>query len=97
VTDEISGDSGFHNPADKTEYSWTAQSGATMYEVARSSLADFSADCLIPMPTTSETHWNESATPLEGGCFFYLVRPLTPNAGSWGQDAAGLGRADVCP
>ena len=41
VIDETSGNSGFHNPTSKSEYSWPPQAGASSYEVARSTIADF--------------------------------------------------------
>ena len=95
VADEISGDAGFYNPADEDEYSWPAQTGATLYEVARSNDPGFSIDCTTI--TTGDTRWVDS-TPLPPGvAFYYLVRPTAPNAGSWGQDSDGVERNDVCP
>ncbi len=94
VVDETSGDSGFHNPANKNEYSWTAQSGATSYQVARSDRPDFASGCA--KTTTSATSWADAAVPPVGKAYFYLNRPLTPFAGSWGESAA-VPRAGVCP
>ena len=34
----------------------------------------------------------DGATPPEGSVFFYLNRPLTPFAGSWGQTSSGAER-----
>jgi hypothetical protein len=93
--DETSGNSGFHNPADKTEYSWTAQPGATGYEVARSTLADFSGACTTW--ATADTWVNDTVEPSPGEVFHYLNRPTAPNMGSWGQDSAGVERTSICP
>ena len=95
VTDETSGDSGFHNPADATEYSWVTQTGATSTQVVRSSLRDFSGGCTTW--TTSGTQVNDPDLPPASMPFYYLNRPLTPHVGSWGQDSAGVERTAICP
>jgi hypothetical protein len=97
LSGEIYGDAGFHNPADKSEYSWTMLEEATSYEIARSTFPDFSADCYRPLPPPTVTHWHDPERPSEGSCFYYLVRVLTPTIGSWGQDSAGDERMDICP
>jgi hypothetical protein len=95
VIDEVSGECGCHNPINKDEFSWPAQTGATSYEVACSNSPCFSSGCLTY--TTSGTCWNhDGPVPVET-CFHYLVRPLTPNPGSWGQDSARVERTSVCP
>ena len=95
LIDEISGDSGFHNPADPGEFSWSPQGGANRYEVKRSPLPDFSTGCTGIV--TSSTVWNDPEVPSLGGIFHYLTRADKPRAGSWGQDSAGVERANVCP
>jgi len=95
IVDEISNTCGFHNAADKNEFSWTAQSGATSYEVARSTDAQFVTDCTVTV--TGTTQWIDSEPVPIGACFHYLVRALGPNSGSWGADSAGLERMPVCP
>jgi hypothetical protein len=95
VVDEISGISGFRNPGDRNEFSWSAQAGASDYEVARSSLPDLSDDCTTIART--ETYWSDSEDPGQGICFHYLVRPLAPHPGSWGHDSSGVERTNVCP
>lgn len=95
VVDETSGNSGFFNPNDKNEYSWTAQSGAVAYEVARSSVPNFSSGCVSS--TTSTTVLVDTDIPPEAALFHYLNRPLSPNLGSWGQDWAGSERLFACP
>jgi hypothetical protein len=95
VIDEISGICGFQNPNDKTEFSWSAQEGATSYEVVRSSLPNLSGDCMTV--TRTETYWGDAEDPAKGVCYHYLVRALTPHVGSWGQDSAGVERTNVCP
>ena len=92
--DETSGVSSFHNPSDKNEYSWTAQPGAATYEVARSSSSDFSTDCA--RWETAATSVIDPANPPQGTAFFYLNRPLTPFAGSWGQTTSGSERSGLC-
>ena len=93
VTDETSGDSGFHS-SDKNEYSWTAQVGATLYEVARSSQPDLAGDCTVI--TTPLTYWTDTEQPASGVTYYYLNRPLDPNPGSWGVDSLGDERTGVC-
>jgi N-acetylneuraminic acid mutarotase len=95
VADETSGNSGFHNPADPSEYSWTPQAGANRYEVLRSDVPDFSAGCVETK--TSQSSWVDASTPSRGNSFFYLNRPFKPKTGSWGQDSAGAERLNVCP
>jgi N-acetylneuraminic acid mutarotase len=95
VIDEISGICGFHNPNDKAEFSWTAQEGATSYEVVRSSLPNLSGDCITV--TRTETYWSDVEDPFQTVCHYYLVRALTPHLGSWGQDSTGIERTNICP
>jgi hypothetical protein len=92
--DETSGNSGFHNGSDKAEYSWQAQTGATGYQVERSTLPDFSAGCT--RWETGGTSIRDEATPPTGQAWYYLNRPLTPNSGSWGLDSAGTERLGAC-
>ena len=95
VADETSGNSGFFNPTDRNEYSWTAQSGATLYEVARSPERDFSVGCVSF--TTADTFLVDTAQPLPGEVFHYLNRPIAPSAGSWGQQSDLSERLFSCP
>jgi len=94
VSDETSGDSGFHEPLDPSVYSWTAQAGATGYDVVRAQMPQFSTNCLTT-PTTGLS-WTDPAVPNSGNAFFYLNRPVTPNLGSWGQDSNGTERPVGC-
>jgi hypothetical protein len=94
TVDEISGDAGFHNEADRDEYSWPPQAGATLYETRRSSTPGFTGGCTGftgPGPA-----WVDTGVPPVGGVYYYLVRPLQPNAGSWGQNSAGVERTGGC-
>jgi hypothetical protein len=95
IVDEISGDSGFHNVSDPSEYSWQAQAGATSYEFVRSGEPDFSFGCMTVV--TSDTFVLDPEVPTTDSTFFYLNRALTPNQGSWGQDSAGIERTNICP
>ena len=58
-------------------------------------MATFVAACV--RVTTVAPFWNDKNDPRQGAVFFYLMRPLTPNAGSWGQDSSGVERAAICP
>jgi hypothetical protein len=95
IVDEISGSSGFHNPVDRDEFSWTAQTGATDYEVARSTDPRFAIDCVVH--ATVATYWEDGTPVPVGACFHYLVRSTQPNVGSWGADSEGVERTPVCP
>ena len=94
LVDEIEGACGFHNPSDKDEFSWTAQSGATSYEAARSTTPQFSSGCTTT--TTAATHWSDTAPVPEGVCHYYLVRAFAPHVGSWGAASSGE-RTGICP
>jgi hypothetical protein len=95
LVDESTGPSGFRNVVDKHEYSWTGQPGATLYEIARSNVRDFSSGCTVV--TTPLTFWEDAEIPLSGETLYYLHRPLAPHPGSWGADSAGQERITVCP
>ena len=94
AVDETSGDSGFHAPGDTTSYSWPAQAGAEGYEVARARSADFTASCMTW--TVAEPSFTDVAEPPPGSVFYYLNRPVSPHAGSWGFDSAGVERTVPC-
>lgn len=78
---------GFHNPLDKTELSWMAQPGATDYQLLRTTLKDFSADCTTF--ETSDLYQTDATEPVPGGVLHYLVRVLAPDPGSWGVASDG--------
>lgn len=94
IVDESADASGFVNASDPTEYSWIGQLGAVEYEVARSTVADFSSDCTLF--TTTETALVDASVPSPGALFHYLNRPSMPNTGSWGWSSAGSERSFVC-
>jgi hypothetical protein len=94
LIDEISGLAGFPDPADPTRFSWPAQNGATAYEVARAESSDFLAGCTTT--TRTEPYWIDTEEPGASQLFFYLVRPLTPNPGSWGAGSSLLERTPAC-
>jgi hypothetical protein len=96
IVDEISGVCGFHDAGDDTEFSWDDQEAAATYEVARSSAADFLADCVM-WPATTQPFVYDVEDPLPGTAFFYLVRAASPHVGSWGADGQGADRTFVCP
>jgi hypothetical protein len=96
VVDEICGVCGFLNPSDATELSWPAQASATSYDVARSTVGDFSSDCTL-LSVTPDPYILDPTTPVAGQVLFYLVRPLAAYQGSWGQDSSGVERLFTCP
>ncbi|MCP3993705.1 MAG: hypothetical protein GY722_01370, partial [bacterium] len=90
---------GGYGQIDEIEYwdglSWTAQSGATNYQVARSIAPDFPAGAVcfqIPVSEISDPTW-----PDPNVCLYYLVRALEPHAGSWGVDCTPAERTVSCP
>ncbi len=85
VVDEMSGNCGFHDELQRDEYSCQPlQQGAVLYQYVRWTQSDLSGDCEIG--TTTDTIWFDQDLPAAPGeAFFYLTRPASPNAGSWGQ------------
>jgi hypothetical protein len=81
---------GFRNPGDKNELSWPAQAGATLYEIARSGVRDFSSDCWVT--STQQIYSIDTDDPGSGSLFYYLVRALAPYAGSWGMASSDVER-----
>ncbi len=92
--DEISGDAGFHNPSNRDEYSWPAQTGATDYRAVRSPNPEFVFSCATYK--TTGTTWVDPAVPAPGLIFHYLVQPQLPCEGSFGADSAGVERTVPC-
>jgi len=92
--DEVASDNGFHDPTDATSYSWTAQTDATTYEIARSTAADFSTGCASW--ETAGTSIQDAEDPPAGGLFHYVVRALVPFPGSWGQGTESGERTGAC-
>ena len=94
IADETGASSGFL-AGTKDEYNWIGQLGATEYEVARSTVADFSSNCVLF--TTNETMLRDTDLPGSGQVHHYLNRPSLPSSGSWGQDGSGTERMFTCP
>jgi hypothetical protein len=88
LIDEVDGLT-FESP---TRVCWPAQGGATMYQVARGVLPDFTGECSLI--ATTDTCLTETAEPPV--IYYYLVRALEPHAGSWGRDSSGTERTGVC-
>jgi len=88
--DEISGQTSWTD----TMFCWESQTGAASYEIVRSHGADFTQDCLIW--TTATNCINDPSNPEGGNGYFYLVRALMPNVGSWGQQSNGDERTVPC-
>jgi hypothetical protein len=65
-----------------------------LYQVARSSAPDFSVDCVSE--TTTATSYDTASNPDPASCWYYLVRAVAPNPGSWGLDSDGGARAVAC-
>lgn len=89
--DELAGDAAFDGAG---LLAWTAQPGATGYEIARSDTPAFAAGCTVW--TTADPSTTDAAVPAPGAVYHYLVRALAPNPGSWGVDSAGTERTVVC-
>jgi hypothetical protein len=94
LIDETSGNSGFHTPGIKSDYSWPPQSGVASYEVVRADSPDFTLGCLAGETATPE--WSDAAIPESGKVFFYLNRPLAPFGGSFGARSSGVQRTVSC-
>ncbi|MDH3785216.1 MAG: MopE-related protein, partial [Acidobacteriota bacterium] len=90
LIDEISGMAGFFNLGDLNEFSWPAQSGASMYKVARSTSGDF-IDPSVTF-TTVQNWWSDPTSPAVGQVLYYVVRSIAPNDGSWGNESSGTER-----
>ena len=95
IADEISGALAFSNPADPGEISWPAQTGATAYEVVRSTGPGVPAS-LRRTRSPQIPFWSDPEVPPAGGVFYYLVRSIAPYVGSWGQDSSGVERVGLC-
>lgn len=78
---------------DATTLTWLDQPGATTYEVAWSDIVDFSKNC-SQRYEIAPTH-TATAVPATGEIYFYLVRAVQPNAGSWGR-GDGVERTVSC-
>ncbi len=91
---------GGYGQIDEIEYwdgfSWTDQSGATSYQVARSVAPEFGGGGAVcfQMP---DSEISDPAWPDPNVCFYYLVRALEPHAGSWGVDSGLVERVVGCP
>ena len=94
LVDEIADTAGFYHPGDTTRFTWLVQDGAAGYEVARSTVRDFSTSCLM-LPSERPT-LRDPVAPPPGGVFYYLVRSSLPHVGSWGRSTSGVERAIDC-
>src|SRR5262249_49586856 len=95
VIDEVSGNSGFRTAGMKGNYSWDAQTGASLYLAVRSTSPTFPAVGCTQFPT-SGTLWSNATTPTAGQVFYYLVRADAPSRGSWGQKSLSVDRPVIC-
>jgi len=92
---ETIGNSGFNDPFDESLYSWPAQAGVTQYQTRRSGSPTFTPPCVGI--TTTGTSWRDTEIPAPQAAFFYLNRPIAPQAGTWGWTSAGIERTTACP
>jgi len=92
LIDEISTSSQFFS---SSSFCWSAQTGATAYQVVRSLDPSFSS--CTSLGTTSSTCLADSTVPPPGESFYYLVRAASPWPGSWGEDSSGNERFPSCP
>jgi len=93
LVDEIEPSTGFDNPS---VFCWTAQSGATGYEVARSTDPSFQSGCESFFVEGANCIFDTDVPP-DGLAYNYLVRAADPFFGSWGVDSNGDERINVCP
>jgi hypothetical protein len=84
----------FYEFSDRETFCWPSQTGASGYELARSSVRDF-ATC-DDVRFTTGTCLVESLVPAPGQASYYLVHVWGPFSGSWGVDSEGVPR-DPCP
>ena len=94
IVDEIAS-LGFWPPTDITKLSWTPQEFAVMYEVVRAPSKNFAAGCTA-LGTTGDPFVVDPDLPAVGTGFFYLVRPIAPNVGSFGTSSSGVPRTVPC-
>jgi hypothetical protein len=84
----------FTDASNENRFCWTAQSGVTSYQVARSTRADFTVDCVTA--TVTDVCLVDPFVPPFGQGYFYLVRALAPHVGSWGCVRTDGDRRSVC-
>lgn len=94
LIDEIEGIAGFANPNDPSQLCWPQQSGASLYEVIRSTGAQFPPACTGTFLASS--CWQDSGIPAIGQAYYYLIRPAGPHVGSWGARSSGTERTGLC-
>lgn len=93
LIDELTGTIGFFDPLDRHVLSWPEQVGATMYAVGavtRPVVDDPMPLCEVAV--TGAIELTGTPVPPAGWIAFYVVRPESPNAGSWGATSAGAER-----
>lgn len=93
VVDELGDEAGFWNPDDNSELTWPELEVTTLYEAFRQS--DDPELCISQ--TMEGTLWLDSAVPVTGDLFEYLIRVLEPFAGSLGLDSMHRERELPCP
>src|SRR6185436_18183838 len=77
--------------------SWTDNSGAATFDVARSPNRSLSPCEIIGTATSGSPSVTDATTPPPGGVFYYLVRAASAHVGSWGQSSSGVERTLACP
>jgi hypothetical protein len=85
----------FDDPDVSDTVSWPGVANATVYQLARANGPRFQSGCTI-LATTQDTHAEDPAQPQPHGIFYYLVRVLAPEPGSWGETSAGIPRTVPC-
>jgi len=97
VIDELTETVGFFENFlnDPNVISWEGQEEAHRYEIVRASTADFSRACTV-IPLAQAQRWYLTGGVFPGQIRFFLVRPVAPHVGSWGQDSFGNERSIPC-
>jgi N-acetylneuraminic acid mutarotase len=81
--------------ADKMTLAWTAQQGATSYQLVRSTAPDFTVSCSAW--TSTSPSFQDLELPAQASAFYYVARAAAPFTGSWGKTSWGTERAPSCP
>jgi len=95
LVDELPADLRLVRIGDQVQLTWGGQTGATIYQLARSEDPRFQTACVSSWHTTTSA--TDTASAVAGPATFYHVRAAAPFAGTWGTDSSGSLRAPACP
>ncbi len=78
------------------KFCWMVMEPAASYETLRAGHARLTSGCVIAEAGPLPTCWSDADLPATGSVFYYLVRPSSPYAGSWGAGSDGVERVMGC-